>query len=138
MIKFRLTCDQEHDFESWFSSNGDFDRLDAQGLLSCAVCGSSQVKKALMAPRVVTTEEEAKPLSQPMSPAEQAVRALRQKVEAEAEDVGRNFAAEARKIHEGESPDRAIYGEARHDEAKALIEDGVPVAPLPWRSEPRN
>ena len=138
MIKYRLTCDKEHDFESWFSSGADFDRLEKGGLLACAVCGSSQVQKALMAPRVVTQEEAAKPLSQPMSPAEQAVRALRAKIEAEAENVGRGFASEARKIHNGEAPERPIYGEARSDEAKALVEDGIPVAPLPWRSGKSN
>ena len=134
MIKYRLTCDQDHDFESWFSSSDDFDRLEKNRLLSCAVCGSADVKKALMAPRVASGDEAENPLTQPASPAEQALRALRKKVEAEAENVGRNFASEARRIHEGEAPGRAIYGEARHEEARALIEDGISVAPLPWRS----
>lgn len=139
MIKYGLSCAEGHDFESWFSSSADFDRLEAAGHLSCAVCGTSKVKKALMAPRVsggeATPPEAERPLSRPASPAEQALRALRAKIEREAENVGRNFAREARRIHEGEAPARAIYGEAKAEEARALIEEGVPVAPLPWRSK---
>lgn len=140
MIKYHLQCENDHRFESWFSSSADYDRLEASGHLSCGVCGSSAVTKALMAPRVSVHDsapprpEKTGPLSAPASPAEQALRALRRKIEAEAENVGRNFADEARAIHEGEAPRRAIYGEARLDEARALVEDGVPVAPLPWRT----
>ncbi len=136
MIKYRLTCQNGHDFESWFSSSADFDRLHEAGHVTCAICGGMDVQKALMAPRVANPDSA--PLSQPATPAEQAVRDLREKIEREAEDVGRNFAAEARKIHGGESPERAIYGEARPSEAKELIEDGIPIAPLPWRSGRSN
>ncbi|NNU79742.1 DUF1178 family protein [Halovulum dunhuangense] len=135
MIRYNLTCAEGHEFESWFSSSGDYDRLEKSGVLACAVCGSPRVTKALMAPRVTTSEDAAaRPLSAPASPAEQALRALREKLEREAEDVGRDFAREARAIHAGDAPERPIYGEARAEEARALLEDGIPVAPLPWRS----
>lgn len=140
MIKYQLQCPDGHRFDSWFSSSADYERLERSGHLSCAVCGGSGISKALMAPRVTTSEEAetAKPapapLSAPASPAEQALRALRKKIETEADNVGRDFAREARAMHEGEAPRRAIYGEARPDEARDLIEDGIPVAPLPWRS----
>lgn len=137
MIKYRLVCANDHEFESWFSSGADFDRLEQAGHLSCVVCGGSDVKKALMAPRVSTAEETA-PLSQRPHPAEQALRALRAHVESTAENVGRNFAREARRIHNGDSPERPIYGEAKVEDARALIEDGIPVTPLPWRSGSRN
>lgn len=140
MIKYRLKCGSGHDFESWFSSSEDFDRLAAGRLLSCAVCGSAEVEKALMAPGVASSDgaEEDRPLSRPASPAEQALRALREKIEREAENVGRRFADEARRIHHGEAPERAIYGEARPAEAKKLVEEGIPVAPLPWRKGKQN
>ena len=138
MIKYRLNCAEGHDFESWFGSSEDFDRLQKSGHVNCVVCGSSKVAKALMAPRVTTNDTEEGPLTKPASPAEQALRALREKVENEAENVGRKFADEARKIHLGEAPERAIYGEARAEDARSLLEDGIPVAPLPWRSEPKN
>ena len=77
-------------------------------------------------------------LSKPASPAEQALAELRKKIVANSEDVGTEFAREARAIHEGEAPERPIIGEARANEARALIEDGIPVAPLPWQSRKSN
>jgi hypothetical protein len=140
MIKYRLKCGSGHDFESWFSSSEDFDRLAAGKLLSCAVCGSAEVEKALMAPGVASSDGagEDRPLSRPASLAEQALRALREKIEREAENVGPRFAEEARRIHAGEAPERAIYGEARPAEARQLVEDGIPVTPLPWRKGKQN
>jgi hypothetical protein len=131
MIRYSLRCDREHRFDSWFRSSADFDRLTGAMLVACAVCGSRTVKKDLMAPSVAGASAEPD-LSAPASPAEQALAELRRRIEATAEDVGRDFAAEARRIHEGVSPERPIIGEARPSEARALIEDGIPVAPLPW------
>ncbi|MEL6233899.1 MAG: DUF1178 family protein [Pseudomonadota bacterium] len=76
----------------------------------------------------------ARPLSAPASPAEQALAELRQRIEAQAENVGQDFAAEARRIHDGEAPGRPIYGEASLAEARQLAEDDIPVVPLPWRN----
>jgi len=78
------------------------------------------------------------PLSQPTHPAEAALRELREHIEKNATDVGDNFADEARAIHDGDKPERAIFGQAKLEDAKALIEDGVPVAPLPWIGKTRN
>ena len=140
MIQYALKCANDHSFDSWFQSAAAFDKLAGAGLISCAVCGSSEVEKAIMAPRVSAardmTAERAAPkagaLSQPASPAEQALAELRRKVEKNSDYVGMNFATEARAMHDGDAPERAIYGEARLDEAKKLLEDGVPVAPLPF------
>ncbi|MDP3338765.1 DUF1178 family protein [Frigidibacter sp.] len=138
MIRYALTCPKDHSFESWFQSADAFDRLTASGLVSCTVCGATEVTKSLMAPAVRPArkageaEPAPRPLSAPANPAEEALAALRRKVEENSEYVGMNFAAEARAIHDGDAPGRAIYGEARLDEAKKLIEDGVPVAPLPF------
>lgn len=130
MIRFSLRCDKAHRFDSWFGSGADYDRLAKGGLIACAICGSHAVEKDLMAPSVGAG---AKPdLVAPASPAEQALAELRRRIEAQSEDVGRDFAAEARRIHEGRSPARAIIGEARPQDARALIEDGIPVAALPW------
>ncbi len=136
MIRFALRCAEGHGFDSWFASGGEFDRLRGAALLSCAVCGDPRVEKDLMAPQVRPTTEGA--LSGPASAAEQAFAALRRRIEATSENVGRDFPAEARRIHAGEAPARAIIGEARPAEARALIEDGVPVAPLPWSDRKAN
>lgn len=144
MIQFTLKCDKDHRFDSWFQSSDAFDKLKAAGMVACTHCGSTQVEKAMMAPSVQASrgkpeapaaaapETAPGPLSTPANPMEQAMTDLRKKVEDNADYVGLNFAREARDIHDGLSPERAIYGEAKPDEARKLIEDGVPVAPLPF------
>ena len=137
MIQYSLRCAQDHRFDSWFQSASAFDKLHAAGMVSCAICGSTEVEKELMAPRVSAGSERPKakpeaPLSAPASPAEQALRALRKEIEKTSDYVGRDFAREARAMHSGEAPARSIWGETRGDEAKKLIEEGVPVAPLPF------
>ncbi|SHF00550.1 hypothetical protein SAMN05444273_103410 [Litoreibacter ascidiaceicola] len=130
MIRYALTCAKDHCFDSWFQSADAFDKLLSSGMITCAICGTDEVKKSIMAPRVRTSED--KPLSAPASPAEQALKGLRAKVEANSEHVGSNFAKEARAMHNGTAPERSIYGEAKLKDAKALIDDGIPVVPLPF------
>jgi hypothetical protein len=137
MIRYALRCDRAHRFESWFGSSADFDRLHAAGMVSCAICGSAGVSKDLMAP-AVSAPAPAPSLAAPASPAEQALAELRRRIEATSEDVGRDFPQEARAIHDGDSPRRSIIGEATPAEARALADDGVPVARLPWSSAKSN
>lgn len=99
--------------------------------MTCTTCGSGAVEKALMAP-AIRPDSPAPALSEPSSDVEKALAALRRQVEDNSEYVGLNFAAEARAIHEGDRPNRSIYGEARAEDARRLLEDGVPVAPLPF------
>lgn len=134
MIQYALKCENDHVFDSWFQSASAFDALESSGHLSCAICASSKVKKAVMAPRVASKEREALPakLAEPQSKQEKAIAALRKQVEQNADYVGPRFADEARSMFLGATPERAIYGEANGAEAKALIEDGIPVAPLPF------
>ncbi|WP_405107363.1 DUF1178 family protein [Phaeobacter sp. BS52] len=170
MIQYALKCAEGHRFDSWFQSAAAFDKLAAAGMVSCAHCGSSQVEKAIMAPRVrpgrkaVSPVGEAEPgtaaapakmspaapataapsrppaavapgagaLSTPSGELEAAVAELRRKVETNSDYVGKDFASEARAMHLGDTPERAIHGEAKPEEAKALIEEGVPVLPLPF------
>jgi hypothetical protein len=143
MIRYALRCDNAHRFDSWFGSSADFDRLNDRGMISCAVCGTSVVEKDLMAPAIGAAAESpaagtAHALAAPASPAERALTELRRRIEATSENVGRNFASEARAIHEGLSPERSIIGEATTSEARALAEDGISVARLPWSSAKTN
>ncbi len=131
MIHYNLNCASGHEFDSWFKSSEAFDSLVAAARVSCPVCGSTEVSKALMAPSVAVSSE-VRDLGAPASEVEQALAALRRQIEENSEYVGLNFAAEARRMHEGDLPARSIYGEAKPEEAKQLIEDGVPVAPLPF------
>lgn len=133
MIRYDLACDQGHDFDSWFASSAAFDKLAAAGLTACPTCGSTRIEKRLMAPAVGKTTRVEKPLTAPRNEAETALQELRRQVEQNSEYVGNSFATEARAMHEGRAPERAIYGEAKPEEARALIEDGLPVVPLPFR-----
>ena len=130
MIHYSLRCDQGHDFDGWFRSSDAFETMRDSARLSCAQCGSTSVEKTLMSPSVAA--KTARPLSAPVNPAQAALDRLRRHVEKNSDYVGLKFADEARAMHEGRSPGRAIHGEARPDEAKKLIEDGVPIAPLPF------
>jgi hypothetical protein len=138
MIRYTLTCGTGHGFDSWFQNADAYEALSCSGQLSCPVCGESRVEKALMAPAVAparkaATDAALRPdLSTPVTPLEKAMADLRRKVEAESDYVGVNFVAEARAMHQGDAPERSIYGEARPEEARQLLEDGVPVAPLPF------
>ena len=143
MIRYSLKCEDGHEFDSWFQSADAFDRLLEAGHVTCSVCGTLGVEKAIMTPQVLAPKEkkdssEKRPLSAPASPAEQALASLRKFVEKNAENVGEKFAREARAIHYGEAPERSIYGKAKTEDAKALIEDGIPISPLPWGREKTN
>ncbi|MGR3500344.1 MAG: DUF1178 family protein [Limimaricola soesokkakensis] len=139
MIRYDLTCKNGHAFDSWFASASAYDALERAGQLSCAVCGDARVSKALMAPSVSeNVKGPARRLSEPGNPLERAMAELRRKVESSSDYVGDAFAREARAMHEGKTPERAIHGEARLDEARRLIEDGIPVAPLPFAPKRRT
>ncbi|PZU10221.1 DUF1178 family protein [Sphingomonas sp.] len=155
MIVFDLRCGGGHVFEAWFGSTGDYEGQRARGLVSCPMCGSGEVDKAVMAPNVGPKGNQlpaaARPAGLPSQaaspgaavqggmPAPAEMKALLTAL-AEAqtrmlegsEHVGRRFAEEARAIHDGDAPERIIHGEATAEEAKALAEDGVPVAHLPF------
>ena len=144
MIQYTLKCADGHSFDSWFQSASAFDKLHAAGLVNCSVCGTFNVEKALMTPRVSHNEtrrgavdnsekSEKSPLSSaPKHPAEQALAELKRHVEQNTDYVGKDFAQEARAMHEGQAPERPIWGEAKPQEAKALVDDGIAVTPLPF------
>jgi hypothetical protein len=157
MIRYSLVCAHAHQFEGWFRSSDDFDHQVASGLVSCPECGGTDVAKALMAPRVVTSESRAVvPVapegSEPTVPAVlplaglppeardmiDRLRALKAKLIEGSEDVGTRFAEEARRIHFGEAPKRAVHGEASLEEAQSLAEEGVDILALPVLPGERN
>ena len=133
MIRYALTCDHDHAFEGWFGSSSDYDDQQARGLLECPRCGSKAVRKQIMAPAVSGTKRTAKDVEPAKMQAMmmEAAGRIRAHVEENFDDVGDAFAREARAIHEGRAEDRGIYGQATPKEVRELVEDGVPVAPLP-------
>ena len=128
MIKYQLKCANDHSFESWFASYEACAKLMSAGMVSCTTCGSSEVSKSLMAPAVAAKGN----IADIAVPAPSALDKMRQEVEANSDYVGMSFATEARDMHDGITPERAIYGEAKPEDAKKLLEDGIPVVPLPF------
>ena len=133
MIRFSLKCSQDHSFESWFQSSAAYEKLVSAGMLSCIVCGDGHIVKSLMTPKLSTKKTKLKiSLTTPLSKREKVLAKLKTEVEKNSDYVGVDFASEVRAMHDGERPTRSIYGEAKPEEAKALIEDGIRVAPLPF------
>jgi hypothetical protein len=161
MIHYNLRCDEGHAFESWFQSSSAYESQEKRKLVSCPVCGSTDVERAIMAPQIARKKaRESAPSEQlpvpapaaeviPPSPStpllmaqERELRAklkeLRDHIVKNADNVGERFPNEARKMHYGEIEHRPIYGEASPTEAKSLIEEGVEVMPLPTLPDDRN
>ena len=147
MIRYDLICDKDHAFDGWFRDSAAYDAQAAGGLVACSVCGSVKVEKQLMAPGipVKSNRRERAPQKMVSGPVDprlagmiEMVREMRKHVEANAEYVGDRFAEEARKIHYEEAEHRGIYGQASVDDAKALIEEGITVHPLPRLPEDGN
>lgn len=136
MKVFDLHCDSGHLFEGWFASHEDYQTQRERGFLQCPVCGSTHIERAPSAPYVKSKSNRAADRQREVShqtQAEDQARWLKQAREMlkQAEDVGQRFAQEARRIHEGQAPERPIHGQANVHEVVELLEEGVPVLPLP-------
>ncbi|MCC5995360.1 MAG: DUF1178 family protein [Oceanicaulis sp.] len=156
MIRYALICDEAHGFEAWFASSDAYDDQAARGLVECPVCGSTEVRKQVMAPAVRTSRSrEAREAARPETPGiadgaapgaapsinapadleaadfETVARKVRAHIRSHYDYVGEDFARQARAIHSGDAPQRLIYGETSPAEREQLSEEGVPCAPLP-------
>lgn len=141
MIRFSLSCANDHGFDGWFRNSEDFEAQKKRGLVSCPVCNSAEVEKALMAPAVTTGRKQEKmalAMGEEQRKALAKLKAMTEEAKKNAENVGDRFAEEARKIHFGETEARGIYGEATAEEARGLVEDGVGFMPLPTFPDDTN
>lgn len=142
MILFTLKCISDHTFDSWFKDSASYEQQIASKLVECPYCNSVEIRKAIMAPNIASRSKlkESKNVSEapvafspsPEIELRQTLRKLRQLVEKHAENVGTNFAQEARKIADGEREKAAIYGQATPQEIKSLTEDGIEIQAIPW------
>jgi hypothetical protein len=149
MIRYRVRCDHEHEWDAWFASSSSFDEQVARKLVECPICGSTDVARGLMAPAVVGTKKSKAKSAAPElnlssaptdvvlpEPVREFFDGWRKHIASTHDDVGDSFAREARAMHEGETDHRPIYGTASPAEARDLMEDGVPVMPLPKLAVP--
>jgi hypothetical protein len=155
MIRYTLRCEQDHSFESWFQNSAAYDSQVKRKLVTCPMCSSTKVEKAIMAPRIVgkkgrdkapveaaAAEAPASETTSLMMAQERELRAkikeLRDHIVKNADNVGEKFPNEARAMHYGDKEHRPIYGEASPEEARSLVDEGVEVSPLPTLPEDRN
>ena len=141
MIHYSLVCDRSHKFDGWFASAAAYDAQKGRGLVTCPICLTTNVDKALMTPSVARSGSEKVSLAighPEHQKLREAMQALRNKVTSEADYVGDKFAEEARKIHFKEVDPRGIYGEATKEEVAALVDEGVDFMPLPSIPEEHN
>lgn len=136
MILYQLRCSDGHEFEAWFRDAATYDKQSARHDVTCPICGTDEVSKAPMAPRLSKGAAKQSPKethSQKMvERIFQAAEKMRKHVEENCEYVGQRFSEEARRIHYGESEERGIYGEATDREAAELSDEGVEVHQVPW------
>jgi hypothetical protein len=157
MIRYNLSCERGHRFESWFQSSSAYESQEKRKLVNCPVCGSAKVERAIMAPQIVSKKgresappapapaatEVTTPASTPLMMAQERelrakLKELRDHIVKNADNVGERFPNEARKMHYGDIEHRPIYGEASPEEARSLIEEGVEVTPMPVLPDDRN
>jgi hypothetical protein len=150
MILYALACINGHRFESWFRNGAAYDEQTDRGLIACPTCHSANVSKTIMAPAVVSRGAivpvapvpaqgtETPLLDERQMAARHFIKALRERVLSEGEDVGATFSDQARKMHDGDIPHRHIHGQATVEEARALVEDGVAILPLPMLPDELN
>tara|TARA_B110000444_G_C18635537_1_gene498927 strand:- start:218 stop:643 length:426 start_codon:yes stop_codon:yes gene_type:complete len=135
MILFDLDCENKHQFEAWFPSSAKYSDQRKKKLINCPYCNSNNVKKALMAPNlnVVSKIKDRKiPTLKNRKSLETNIKKLKKLIEKNTEDVGKNFAEEARKMHYGEKATKSIRGETTKKEVKELIEEGISCVSMPW------
>lgn len=125
MIRYSLVCDDGHGFEGWFRDSETFESQASRGLVACPFCGSTRASRGVMAPHV------ARAGGVDAAKLRAALREMRDKMIAGSEDVGDRFPDEARKIEDGEAESRAIRGRATFEEAKALLDEGIEILPIP-------
>ncbi|HXL67824.1 MAG TPA: DUF1178 family protein [Xanthobacteraceae bacterium] len=148
MIRYAFVCQAGHAFDSWFRDSTLCDRQMAAHELACPHCGSAKVEKAIMAPSIGQAGRESEPaapvrqpvalLSEREQEARRLLKELREHVTKNADYVGEKFPDMARQMHREEIEHRSIYGEAKPDEVRDLVEEGVEVQPLPVLPDERN
>ena len=158
MIRYNLHCERGHVFESWFQDSAAYDSQRKRRLVDCPQCGSTKIDKAIMAPKIarggkrVAEQEQTAVIGTAAVPATTTtplmmaqerelrtkLRELRDHVTKNADNVGDKFPNEARKMHYGDIEHRPIYGEASPQEARAMIDEGIEVSPLPVLPDDRN
>jgi hypothetical protein len=134
MIKYNLKCNNEHEFESWFSDSNEFDNLKKKKLLECIFCHSKKINKSIMSPMLSGTREsnKVKMMSESLQKEKNKLLQLRKFIETNFEYVGEDFSNKVREVYYDKRSKKTIYGTATLEEKKELEEEGIDLLSIPW------
>lgn len=142
MVKYVLRCENTHSFEAWFPDSNAYEIQRENNLINCPFCQTSKVEKAIMAPNIRTSKKAAQTQTKKEELLSddfvKAMEGIKNQIRDNFDYVGRDFAEEARAIHNGEKAQRLIYGESSNQEISELIDEGVPIAPIPPMANPKG
>mgnify|MGYP006237062693 FL=1 len=138
MIKYNLICKCSETFESWFLNSAGFDSLRKKKLIRCIYCGSSSVKKSVMAPNLPSKSNKISQKNKLEKNIKEKLTGFRKYIEKNYKNVGENFTREARSIHYDKKTSQGIYGKATPEETSELLEEGIEVATIPWDDKSEN
>ena len=134
MIKYNLKCKNKHEFESWFSSSKEFEKLKSKKIIECTFCGTKNVQKSIMSPSVINKEQKEKNIksSRYIKKIRQDLLKMRSFIEKNFKYVGDNLPQEVRNIYYDKSKNKNIYGKATLEETEELREEGIELTTIPW------
>ena len=134
MIKYNLICEKNHEFESWFASSVEFDKLNKKNLLECIYCSSKKIKKSIMAPMVSNTKLnlDSQKNNQRLTAEKNKLIKLREFVEKNFEFVGDKFSKQVRDVYYDKKSKKSIYGTTTSEEREELAEEGIDLISIPW------
>ena len=135
MIKYNLKCHNDHEFESWFSTSKEFDKLNNQDLLECIYCSSKKINKSIMAPMVSNLknkDEKIETINKDFNNEKNKLLKLRKYVEKNFDYVGKDFSRKVREVYYNKKNNKAIYGTTTPKEREELSEEGIDLLSIPW------
>ena len=137
MIKYNLKCQNDHEFESWFSNSAEFDKLNKKNLLECIYCSSKKINKSIMAPMVsnIKKKDDIKLFNQTLRDQKNTLSQIRKYIEKNFENVGKNFSKKVREIYYDKKNKKTIYGTTTSEERQELAEEGIDLLSIPWVSK---
>ena len=132
MIKYKLQCQKNHEFTSWFANSSEFERLKKRKMLECIYCNSKEINKSIMSPRIINKNKESKNYNKEIKKMKKELIELRKFVENNFEFVGDKFARKVREIYYDDNKKKNIYGISTEKERKELKEEGIDLVSIPW------
>ena len=135
MIKYNLKCNNDHEFESWFSNSKEYEKLNKKGLLECIFCPSKKINKSIMAPTILNSKEKDNEINlnkKDFKDEKNNLINLRKYIEKNFDYVGKDFSKKVREVYYDKKSKKAFYGTTTAKEREELAEEGIDLLSIPW------